>query len=326
MRRATVRSFAKINLDLRVLGKRPDGYHELRTVFHTISLADRIGIEFSPARRTQIAIDGNTEIPDNLIGRAARAVFDAGRFTGAVRFRLDKRIPMGAGLGGGSSNAAAVLLALPVLAGVRFELETLRRLGTELGSDVPYFLYGGAALGLGRGTELFPLPNVGRLSGLVIAPDIHVSTADAYLALDRVSVTDLTTDRFEPDTSGFQSMVWGLGVDCAGEGWTGLCVNDFEAAVFGRHPRLRSIRNKLRELGAAPALMTGSGSAVFGLYESRARALQAAARLESWQGARGGRWFVVSLISQRRYRADWMRLLKEHVIGEVWPPRSRYSR
>ena len=157
---ATVRSFAKINLDLRVLYKRPDDYHELRTIFQTISLADAIHIGYTPARHTRLAIEGNVDIPDNLIVRAAQAVLDAGRVRGEVKFRLEKKIPMGAGLGGGSSNAAAVLLALPVLAGARIPLARLVELGTALGSDVPFFLYGGTALGIGRGTELYPLADV----------------------------------------------------------------------------------------------------------------------------------------------------------------------
>src|SRR5262245_478012 len=116
MRRARFRALAKINLDLRILNKRPDGFHELRTVFQTVSLTDRIDIEFEPARRTSITLDDPHAIPDNLLIRAAQAVLDATRTKAAVRMRLDKRIPMGGGHGGGSSDAAAVLLALPVLA------------------------------------------------------------------------------------------------------------------------------------------------------------------------------------------------------------------
>ena len=118
-RQARLRALAKINLDLRVLHKRPDGYHEIRTVFQTISLSDLIDVEFTPARRTAVEIHGAFEIPDNLIAKAAKLVLDAMRVTARVEFRLRKRIPMGAGLGGGSSDAAAVLLALPALAGRR---------------------------------------------------------------------------------------------------------------------------------------------------------------------------------------------------------------
>jgi 4-diphosphocytidyl-2C-methyl-D-erythritol kinase len=112
-RQASLRALAKINLDLRVLRARPDGYHEIRTIFQTISLADIIHIEFTRASGTTIQIDGDVDIPDNLMAKAATLVLDAMRVTAWVRFRLRKRIPMGAGLGGGSSDAAAVLLALP---------------------------------------------------------------------------------------------------------------------------------------------------------------------------------------------------------------------
>ena len=117
IRRATIKSLAKINLDLRVLHQRPDGFHELRTVFQTISLADTIDIEYEPARRTEISLDDPLAIPGNLVVKAAQAVLDALKIHARVHFRLRKKIPMGGGLGGGSSNAAAVLLALPVLAG-----------------------------------------------------------------------------------------------------------------------------------------------------------------------------------------------------------------
>src|SRR5262249_48591317 len=155
------------------------------TVFQTISLADTIEVEFTAARRTKITIDDPAGIPDNLVVRAARAVLEAARVKGQVHFRLSKKIPMGGGLGGGSSNAAAVLLALPVLAGKFLPLNSLIELGSSLGSDVPFFLIGGTALGLGRGTELYPLPEVREEPILVVAPGVHVSTPEAYKALGR---------------------------------------------------------------------------------------------------------------------------------------------
>ncbi len=157
-RGAILKPLAKINLDLRVLHRRPDGFHEIRTVFQTISLADRIEVEYEPAPRTALSLHGNVDIPDNLVLRAAQAVLDALRIHAQVRFRLDKSIPMGGGLGGGSSNAAAVLLALPVLAGRRLAMETLLDLAAKLGSDVPYFLTGGTAAGIGRGTGVISAP------------------------------------------------------------------------------------------------------------------------------------------------------------------------
>src|SRR5712692_7415244 len=137
-RRVKLRSPAKINLDLRVLHKRPDGFHELRTVFQTVSLADTIEIEYEPSRRTALTLDDELSIPDNLVLRTARAALDAMRVNARVHFHLKKRIPMGGGLGGGSSNAAAVLLALPALAGRDVAFETLMAFGEELGSDVPF--------------------------------------------------------------------------------------------------------------------------------------------------------------------------------------------
>ncbi len=176
IRTARLRAFAKLNLGLRVLYRRPDGYHELRTVFQTISLADRLEISYAPARSTRIEMSGTPEITDNLAERAARLVLDAAGKHGAVALRLQKSIPAGGGLGGGSSDAAAVLLALPVLAGARLPLERLSALAAQLGSDVPFFLYGGTALGLGRGEELYPLPDLPATDALLVAPDVHSST------------------------------------------------------------------------------------------------------------------------------------------------------
>jgi hypothetical protein len=157
-RRVRVRALAKLNLDLRVLGKRPDGYHELRTIFQTISLADSLEIAFTPGRKTVVELQDSLAIPDNLVTRAAHLAMEAMGAGGCVEIRLTKRIPMGAGLGGGSSDAAAVLLALPVLAGRKLDLAKLSELGQQLGSDVPFFLLGGTAVGIGRGTNSFPSP------------------------------------------------------------------------------------------------------------------------------------------------------------------------
>jgi 4-diphosphocytidyl-2C-methyl-D-erythritol kinase len=184
-RRVQLRSLAKINLDLRVLYKRSDGFHELRTVFQTISLADRIGIEYEPARKTSLEIDDALNIPDNLVLRAARAVLDATRTTGRVRFTLQKNIPMGGGLGGGSSNAAAVLLALPVLTGKNLSLGELTKIGSQLGSDVPFFLTGGTAVAVDRGTEAYPLADIAEEPMLVVSSGLHVATGPAYQALAR---------------------------------------------------------------------------------------------------------------------------------------------
>ena len=261
-RRARLRSLAKLNLGLLVLHKRADGYHELRTVFQTISLADTIDVEFIPGSRRAVELESALDIPGNLIVRAATLLMDGLKIRGRARFHLTKTIPMGGGLGGGSSNAATVLLALPVLAGVRVDLEELTELGARLGADVPFFLHGGTALGIGRGTELYPLPEVPERPALVVSPDIHVSTADAYQALDR----GLTVDAMPAIMNSLRRFVWREGDSAPGGAWDGG--NDFETVVFRQHPLLGTIKRKLKRAGASLALMTGSGSSVFGVFDS----------------------------------------------------------
>ena len=163
--RVRVRSLAKINLDLRVLHKRPDGFHELRTIFQTISLADTMEMECRSRADADRDSSRTLNIPGNIIVKAADRVFRRRGPDGPVGFVLTKRIPLGGGLGGGSSNAAAVLLALPVLLGKPLALEKLMELAAELGSDVPFFLLGGTAVGLGRGTELYPIAGFAAPSG-----------------------------------------------------------------------------------------------------------------------------------------------------------------
>jgi 4-diphosphocytidyl-2-C-methyl-D-erythritol kinase len=254
---ARVSAFAKLNLDLRVLYKRTDGYHELRSIFQTISLADEIRIRFSKSRRTAITLAGNLDIPDNLVVRAAQVCLDELRLSAAIDFELQKRIPMGGGLGGGSSDAAAVLLALPALARKPVAMERLIELAAQLGSDVPFFLLGGTAAVLGRGDELYPVPDLRSPHVLLVSPDIHVSTPEAY----RLLSPRLTAESAKSKLAGFQAQLWTHDL--------GTAVNDFEPVVFEQHPRLKTIRNQLRRAGATIALMTGSGSSIFGIFESR---------------------------------------------------------
>ncbi len=310
--KARLRALAKINLDLRVLHPRPDGYHEIRTVFQTISLADVIDVEFKPARGTAVQIDGDVDIPDNLMAKAAILALDAIRVTARVDFHLRKRIPMGAGLGGGSSDAAAVLLALPVLAGRRLALPRLMELAAELGSDVPFFLLGGAAVALGRGTELYPLPDSPARRGLLVAPGVHVSTAAAYRAL----TPRLTTESQQNKIVSFQSQAWGE----LGQGaWT-LGVNDFETVVFEQFPQLAALKRRLVKLGANPAMMTGSGSALFGLFRTREQVNRAAKSFSE------ERVFPISLVGRAGYRSLWWRTLRPHIEDKLWPPLSRSGR
>jgi 4-diphosphocytidyl-2-C-methyl-D-erythritol kinase len=318
MRSVKLRSLAKINLDLRILYKRTDGFHELRTVFQTISLADTIEIEYENSRRTELTIEGSVDIPDNLILRAARACLDAARVHARIHFRLTKKIPMGGGLGGGSSDAAAVLLALPVLAGKPVDAE---HIAAGLGSDVPFFLQGGTALALSRGEELYPLPDLAQEPILVISAGLQVATGPAYAALGR----GLTFTESSIKINGFREFVRTLGTRRRATLACALSENDFEAVVFRQYPKLKTILGKLSKSGAAGVRMTGSGSAIFGLFESMEGRERARKVLD---GDRGLQVTSARLVSRRAYQRLWRRQLRDHIIpgDDLWPPRSRYER
>ena len=327
-RRATIKSLAKINLDLRVLHRNPDGFHELRTVFQTISLADTIDIEYETARRTEISIDDPLAIPDNLVLRAARAVLDAQKTHARVHFRLRKRIPMGGGLGGGSSNAAAVLLALPVLAGRPLGSQQLAEIAGTLGSDVPFFVTGGTAIGLGRGTEIYELPELRSEPILLVASGLHVATGPAYQALGR----GLTDADSSSKINGFQALVRALAGERSARAAGSFSANDFEAVVFRQYPQLQTIERKLSKLGAS-VRMTGSGSSIFGVFGSRQERDRAAAVLKGDRVF--GNYLVMpgTLVSRRSYQQIWRRQLSQHIRQDrskadqsIWPPESRYER
>lgn len=308
--RLKVRSLAKINLDLRVLNKRSDGFHELRTIFQTVSLADTIEIEYQPGR-TKIDIKSNLNIPDNLIVRTAHSVLKTTGLTGRIGFVLQKRIPLGGGLGGGSSNAAAVLLALPKLLGKWVRFDKLQELAADLGSDVPFFLTGGTAVGLGRGTELYPLPDIQNLPAILIAPGIHVSTPDAYAKLHR----QLTGGPPSPIINDFQGVTQRMAGGWPASQWKP--VNDFESVVFRQHPQLKSIKGTLLRWGARPALMSGSGSTIFGIFpnhEIRDRAV----RLFRQDFAKD-QVFPVTMVGRSRYQKLWQRQLSVPVGNKLWP-------
>jgi 4-diphosphocytidyl-2-C-methyl-D-erythritol kinase len=317
-RTVRVPAYAKLNLGLRVLYRRPDGYHELRTVFQTISLADRLEIAFKPSRVTRIEIEGTPEIVDNLVGRACKLTLEDLKIHADVSFYLKKKIPMGAGLGGGSSDAAAVLLALPVLAGKTLPPDRLLAIASELGSDVPFFLHGGTALGLGRGEELYPLPDRPVTRGLLVVPPVHSSTAEAYRDLSPT----LTSIRLQNKLFKFQQEIWQQEIrpgSAEGDVAT-VDENDFEEVVFARHPELKQIKQRLRRFGAKPAAMTGSGSAVFGVF---ADASQLDRARKSFPDSTV---FSISFLSRAQYRSAWRRALHLHSEGTLWPPQSLYAR
>jgi 4-diphosphocytidyl-2-C-methyl-D-erythritol kinase len=264
-----VNAFAKINLALHVLGARRDGYHELRTTFQTISLHDTL--TFSAFRGPFEIICDDPACPvdrSNLVWRAAERLWRvAGRrgVPGGVSVRLAKRIPLQAGLGGGSSDAAAALRALAKLWRVTRAHDRLRRIAIELGADVPFFLEGGTVLGLNRGDVLRPLADWPASWVVLVLPNFGVSSKDAYRWWDAAGRTPLRLDAQRRPALRRKA------------GTVGPCGNDLEGPVAGRHPEISRIVAALTRAGAHHAAMSGSGSAVFGLFDDR-RAAERAAR------------------------------------------------
>jgi len=276
----TLPSFAKINWRLQVLGRRGDGYHELRTIFQTVTLHDRLTFAPRDDARLQLT-SASSEIPldeSNLILRAAAALRDARGLARGASIHLEKVIPVEAGLGGGSSNAAVALLGLARLWEVETGPEELTSIGTKLGADVPFFFTGGTALGTGLGTEITPLDDVAAEHLLIVKPEAKVSTAEAFKALNSPALTKAGGDA-------------NLSISRADEQFTDshpiALHNDFEPVVFPLKPEIERARDALLNAGARSALLAGSGSSVFGVFdksETRERAARA---------LRGeGRWHI----------------------------------
>lgn len=308
-----VQALAKVNLGLYVLYRRPDNYHELRTVFQTVSLADKIEISYQRsggAHSGGPSVDLECNLPElagreNLAARAASLLLVETGSHGRVSIRLEKRIPAGAGLGGGSSDAAAVLMALGSMVRPRPHWGILRRLAAQLGSDVAFFLLGGRALGIGRGEEIYPLQDGPSRSVLIFVPAVPVSTADAYQRLS----PGLTSEAREGKIDRFCSTVCALerqGREGPAQGFQAGLENDFESVVFQMHPELKEWKARLERKGACPALLCGSGSALFGIFADRRQALRARDSLE----LEDGRSFVVQTVSRSGYHARWRKWLE----------------
>jgi 4-diphosphocytidyl-2-C-methyl-D-erythritol kinase len=294
MKSVRIPAYAKVNLRLDVLGRRADGYHELRTIFQAISLHDTLTLETTREPGIDLRIAGNSKLAgepgqDNLVYRAIRELGREIGFQRGVHAVLTKRIPVGRGLGGGSSDAAAALVGLLRLAGKRIEAARLIAIASSLGADVPFFLHGGRALGIGRGDEIYPLPDVARRTILVISPqEIAVPTKDAYQWLSPGLSGELTNGEDPTRLMRFCALCW------SPQG--GALSNDFEAAVFPRYSRLAAIKRELLQQGAAEASLAGSGSAVFGVYQHPAKARRAARAFPRDQV------FLCSTLSRAEYR------------------------
>jgi 4-diphosphocytidyl-2-C-methyl-D-erythritol kinase len=259
---------AKVNLVLEVLGKRADGYHELVTVMQAVDLSDRITLEDADELELRASAPGVPADGSNLAMRAAVALRESARISRGARITLDKRIPVAAGLGGGSSDAAAVLLGLNRLWRLRWPVERLDEVATGLGMDVPFFLRGGTALATGRGERIERVR--GRALGLVLVnPKFAVSTAEMY---GRV------TPAMYSDGRRASSLVAGLGRRSAAWVAAGL-YNGLEAAATAAYPPVERMRAALLAAGALGARMSGSGPTVFGVARSYEQARQIRGRL-----------------------------------------------
>jgi 4-diphosphocytidyl-2-C-methyl-D-erythritol kinase len=268
-----VRAPAKINLALRVLRRRNDGYHELWAVFQTLALHDTLACAACEGPfRIECETPGVPIDTRNLVWRAADALWRAAGRGGSVPgtvVRIRKRIPAQGGLGGGSSDAAAALVALRHLWRVDLPRESLRPLAAAIGADVPFFLSGGTALGTGRGDEIRPLPDMPHYWVVLLLPPFGVSTKKAFEWWDGRRQPQ---DRAAGGAGSTESPEWHARAPV---------VNDLEAAVAGHHPELTHMTAALRDAGATAAAMTGSGSPVFGLFDDRPQAHAAALALRT---------------------------------------------
>ncbi len=276
VRALAVTAPAKLNLHLQVLGKRPDGFHEVRTLLQSLDLADELVAESAPAGTLELKVEPAGSVgagPDNLVLRAARSLLAAAGSTAGARLTLRKQIPVGGGLGGGSADAAAALVLLDQLWELDRSPAELLRLAAGLGSDVPFFLVSGLALGVGRGEELIPLGDLPELGVVVLAPAVEVPTAAVYGRIE----SGLTWNAPDPNLTPFTA---GLGRFPA---WHDL-YNDLEPVVVEGWPQVAAALDQLRGVGAYRAAVTGSGAAVYAVFESPAAAKNAAKTLVgSWR-------------------------------------------
>ncbi|HEX2929237.1 MAG TPA: 4-(cytidine 5'-diphospho)-2-C-methyl-D-erythritol kinase [Candidatus Binatia bacterium] len=287
-----IRAPAKINLNLRVLGKRPDGYHLLDTVMLPVSLYDEIEIR-------RIRSEGNTNSHDeglikvscdhplvpggekNIVYRAARLIIQRAKSEPSVRIHIRKRIPVGAGLGGGSTDAAATLIGLNRMLRLRFSQTTLEKMALSLGADVPFFIRARPARARGIGERLYPLRRVPRFWLVIVYPGFPVSTAWAFRKLPSTLTKAPVNTSIPSSLKSFDRLA-------------NLLVNDLEIVTLKRYPKIRLLKERLLHQGAAGGLMSGSGSSVFGIFGSRRQAAKAWRRLRQEEGADA---FLVHVLS-----------------------------
>jgi 4-diphosphocytidyl-2-C-methyl-D-erythritol kinase len=287
----TLPSFAKINWILRVLGRRTDGFHELHTIFQTVTLHDTISFTARDDAELQLTCD-SPDIPvneRNLILRAALALREKHDIKKGASLHLEKVIPVEGGLGGGSSNAAIALLGLARLWKIETNLHELTKIGASLGADVPFFLTGGTALGTGLGTEVKSVKEVKAEHLLIIKPAAKVSTAEAYKALNAPALTKVESDII-------------LSISRVDEqfrnSYPDALHNDFEPVVFQLKPEIERAKNALLDMGARASLLAGSGSSVFGVFDNQAAQERA---VDALREEKGWRLFRCATIARAEY-------------------------
>jgi 4-diphosphocytidyl-2-C-methyl-D-erythritol kinase len=303
-----VHSFAKVNLGLRIGPRRADGFHELRTVYQTLALHDVIKVDVKPGMGIEIR-SKDARVPtdeSNTCYRMTERVLKSLKLRKKVTLCIEKRLPVEGGVGGASSNAVATMLGLERALKVSIPSDVKLRLAAETGSDVPLFLVGGTVLGLGRGEDVYPLPDLPALDCVLVAPEVGISTPRAFADWDKLTASDASDTMNE-----FSRSVWSwlcgptTGVpadtrapaarDVRAGGWrsgdraeallldlvrAGI-ENDFERVVFPQHSELREVKRALERAGASFASLSGSGSSLFGLFPSSAVAEKAAKKLSA---------------------------------------------
>jgi 4-diphosphocytidyl-2-C-methyl-D-erythritol kinase len=276
-----IRSFAKVNLGIEVLGKREDGFHEIRTLFQTVDLSDVLEFESLPGRAIRLS-GTDPAIPwdeQNLVFRAARLLQQSFPKAAGAAIHVTKAIPAGRGLGGGSGNAAMALFALNEIWELGLDRPNLQAFARHLGADVPYFLEGGFCLGEGRGDTLSPLDDLPVLDCVLALPSFPISTADIYGRLRLTSpAKDSKINRFLARRD------------------FGLLENRLEETIFSLYPRLQAIKRSFFQEEAVLSLVSGTGSAVFGLFEEKEKAARALEEME-----RTGEALLVETLSRERY-------------------------
>jgi 4-diphosphocytidyl-2-C-methyl-D-erythritol kinase len=295
-----VRSFAKINLGLYIGAARADGFHDLRTVYQTIALHDviRVSVERSSGRDDGIEIVcKDQQVPldsSNTCWRMAERVMAELGVKGRARIEIEKRLPVQGGLGAASSNAVATMIALERALKKKLSGVARLRIAAEVGSDLPLFLVGGTALGVGRGEEVYPLPDLPSVAIVVVLPEVGVSTPHAFADWDRLTRSGASDRLVEVGCalsawlSGLTSGYPNTGASAKGGSRAGNLLsdlvrtgieNDFEKVVFPKYPELRDIKGELERAGSHYASLSGSGSTLYGLFRLPAEAAKAARRL-----------------------------------------------